>query len=105
MQTRLPILVTWAPLMLAAGLCQGATNEFQPQLITLPFNANAIRFIPLEAHGRAALLAVDPQQHKLLIYRQRPWGFTNVADQVLPLPPRTAWSRPAMWIRIPAWSW
>ena len=87
-------LVTWAAWLLADGLCQGATNEFQPQLITLPFNANAIRFVPLEEHGRAALLAVDPVQHRLLIYRQRPWGFTNVADQVMPLPPRTAWVAP-----------
>ncbi len=88
------LLLTATALMLAAALCQGATNEFQPQLITLPFNANAIEFIPLEEHGRAALLAVDPAQHKLLIYRERPWGFTNVADQVLPLPPRTAWVAP-----------
>jgi len=94
MHTRPQTLVTWAALMLAGGLCQGATNQFQPQLITLPFNANAIRFIPLEEHGRAALLAVDPVQHKLLIYRQRPWGFTNVADQVLRLPPRTTWVAP-----------
>lgn len=94
MHRRIQTLATWAALMLAAGVCQGGTNEFRPQLITLPFNANALRFIPLEEHGRAALLAVDPLQRKLLIYRQRPWGFTNVADQVLPLPPRTAWVAP-----------
>jgi hypothetical protein len=94
MQTRPQIFVTWMALMLAAGFCQGATNEFQPQLITLPFNANDVRFIPLEPHGRSALLAVDPVQHQLLIYRQRPWGFTNVADQVLSLPLRTAWVAP-----------
>ena len=88
------VIVTWTSLMLAASVCRGATNEFQGQLITLPFHANAIQFIPLEEHGRAALLAVDPVQHRLLIYRQRPWGFTNVADQVLPLPPCTAWVAP-----------
>ncbi len=87
-------LLTATAWLLAAAVCQGATNEFQPQLIALPFNANAVEFIPLEEHGRAALLAVDPVRHKLLIYRQRPWGFTNVADQVLPLPPRTAWVAP-----------
>jgi hypothetical protein len=61
------------------------------QVITLPANAGAPLFADVEGNGRCNLLVLDPVEKKLLNYHQRPDGFTNSPDQVIPLPPQTAW--------------
>jgi hypothetical protein len=68
--------------------------ELSGQLITLPANAGEPLFADIEGHGRCNLLVIDPVEKKLLNYRQRPDGFTNSPDQVIPLPPQTAWAAP-----------
>jgi hypothetical protein len=52
------------------------------------------RFVDLDGRGRADLLAIDPATKTLLIYRQHAWGFTNTPDQIIQLPPQTAWVAP-----------
>jgi FG-GAP-like repeat len=64
------------------------------QVITLPANAGAPLFVDIEGNGRCNLLVIDTVEKKLLNYRQRPDGFTNSPDQVIPLPPQTAWAAP-----------
>jgi hypothetical protein len=81
-------------IFLAAHGALAATNDFQRQVITLPANASVSRFADLDGHGRLDLLALDPVERKLLIYRQRASGFTNVPDQAIDLPKRTAWITP-----------
>src|SRR4051812_25071333 len=80
-------------LMLAAAATVGhaATNEFTRQLITFPAGVSASCFVDLDRKGRADLLAADSVEKKILIYRQRVSGFTNVPDQAIPLPPQTGW--------------
>ena len=65
-----------------------------PQLITLPANAGEPLFVDIEGGGRCNLLVIDTVEKKVLNYRQRPDGFTNSPDQVIPLPPQTAWVAP-----------
>lgn len=67
------------------------TNGFQCQLITLPGKGMPARFIDMGQDNRADLLAVDSVAKHLLIYRQRASGFTNAPDQMIDLPPHTAW--------------
>jgi hypothetical protein len=87
---RAPILFFALSLLLAAH-ANAQTNNFKSQIITLPFNANATIFVDVDNDGLSDLLALDQVGKKLLIYRQRDFGFTNAADQVLQLPPKTAW--------------
>ena len=61
------------------------------QLITLPPNATAPLFVDVDGDGRSDMFAIDPVEKKLFYYHQRPAGFTNSPDQVIPLPPKTAW--------------
>jgi len=76
---------------LAANTVRAASNDFQYQMITLPVTGSDFRFEDFDKDGRSDLFAVDPVNKKLLIYRQRTFGFTNAADQVIGLPPQTAW--------------
>jgi hypothetical protein len=76
-----------------AGRAAGPV-ELSRQSITLPANAGDPLFVDIEGNGRCNLLVIDPVEKKLLNYRQRPDGFTNSPDQVLPLPPQTAWVAP-----------
>ncbi|HZL43657.1 MAG TPA: VCBS repeat-containing protein [Verrucomicrobiae bacterium] len=80
--------------LLGAADLGAATNSFQWQMIALPSSAGFSHFDDLDNDGRCDLLAIDPGQNKLLIYRQRATGFTNAPDQVIDLPPHTAWITP-----------
>jgi hypothetical protein len=81
-------------LLLAVNVSRADPVELSRQLITLPANAGAPLFVDIEGHGRCNLLVIDTVEKKLLNYRQRPDDFTNSPDQVIPLPPQTAWVAP-----------
>src|SRR5436190_274085 len=66
--------------------------EFLRQQLEFPATPTATLFVDLDNDGRADLLATAAK--KLWIYRQRSTGFTNAPDQVLDLPPQTAWLAP-----------
>jgi hypothetical protein len=51
----------------------------------------ALRFVDIDGDGRADLLALDGIEKRLLNYHQRPEGFANAPDQIIPLPQQTAW--------------
>lgn len=76
---------------LAANSLEAASNDFRMQMITLPVSAMAAHFSDIDNDGRSDLLALDPVGKKLLIYRQRPTGFPDIPDQVIQIPPETAW--------------
>ena len=80
---------------LAANALGVETNVFHCQTISLPVTAaDNWLFADMNTAGRCDLLAVDPVEKKLLIYRQHAFGFTNAPDQVLCLPAQTAWLSP-----------
>src|SRR5689334_25237075 len=68
-----------------------ATNNFLTQTITFPSNVTTSRFASLNNTVVSDLLALDPVEKRILIYRQRSSGFTNIPDQVIALPQKTAW--------------
>jgi hypothetical protein len=68
--------------------------ELSRQTITLPANAGEPLFADIEGNGRCNLLVIDPVEKRLLNYRQRPDGFSNLPDQAIALPPQTAWVAP-----------
>jgi hypothetical protein len=78
-------------LFLAVNVVWAEPVKLSPQSITLPANARAPLFVDVDGDGRSDLLVIDPVRKELLNYHQRTGGFTNSADQVLPLPPQTAW--------------
>ena len=78
-------------IFLAVQVGRADPVELSRQGITLPANAGAPLFVDIEGSGRCNLLVIDTAEKKLLNYRQRPDGFTNSPDQVIPLPPQTAW--------------
>jgi hypothetical protein len=81
-------------LFLALNAGWAAPVRLLPQVITLPANAGEPLFVDIEGNGRCNLLVIDTVEKKLLNYRQRPDGFSNSPDQVIPLPPQTAWVAP-----------
>jgi hypothetical protein len=78
-------------LFIAAHVCQAAPVQLSRQVITLPANTGDTLFVDIDGDGLCDLLAIDPVQHQLLNYHQYPDGFRNSPDQVLALPPQTAW--------------
>lgn len=80
-----------ALLALAANAGGADTNAFLRQVLTLPADTDASRFADVDGDGRSDLLAVHPVENTLLVYRQRAAGFSDAPDQVLTLPPHTAW--------------
>lgn len=76
----------------AASAVAAGTNGEEWQLVTVPGNSLAARFVDIDNDGRMDLLAVDDPGKKLLIYRQRAWGFTNAPDQAISVPEKTAWT-------------
>src|ERR1035438_2519324 len=105
MTTPLAKLIDWSAIQISTMRTHGvilllflAPNVGRPepvvlsrQLITLPANAGEPLFVDIEGNGRCNLLVIDTVEKKLLNYRQRPDGFTNSPDQIIPLPPQTAW--------------
>src|SRR5689334_2294274 len=71
-----------------------ATNNFLTQTITFPTNVTTSRFASLNNTVVSDLLALDAVEKRILIYRQRSSGFTNIPDQVIALPQKTAWVAP-----------
>ncbi len=65
-----------------------------PKLITLPASAETPWFVDVDGDGRADLLVMDQANKTLLNYHQRADGFADSPDQVIPLPPQTAWVAP-----------
>lgn len=82
-------LILW--MFLAVHVCRPAPVELSRQVITLPGNTSETRFVDIDGDGLSDLLAIDPAQNKLFNYHQRPDGFSNSPDQVIALPPQTAW--------------
>lgn len=80
--------------LFAIGGRGAETNSFVCQTITLPVKNAPSAFADLRRCGRSDLLAIDPLSQRLLIYRQGLFGFTNAPDQVIELPPHTAWIAP-----------
>ncbi len=83
--------ITILLLFLAVNVGRAGPVALSPQLITLPPTADELIFADVVGEGRSDLLVLDPVEKKLLNYCQRPDGFTNSPDQVIPLPPQTAW--------------
>jgi hypothetical protein len=79
------------PLFLAVHVGQAEPVVLSPQLVTLPANAGKPLFVDVDGDGRSDLLVIDPVEKMLFYYHQRLAGFTNSPDQVIPLPPQTAW--------------
>ena len=87
-RTNGPILL----MFLAVNAGRAAPVELSSRLITLPPNAGPPLFVDVDGDGRSDLLVIDPVEKKLLNYHQRADGFTNSPDQVISLPPQTAWA-------------
>lgn len=85
--------VGWWLLLITSGVA-AETSGFLCQTITLPEKAMRTHFADLNGAGRFDLLAVDSIGKELFIYRQRAAGFTNTPDQIIELPPHTAWIAP-----------
>ena len=81
-------------LILAIFSSQASTNNFLSQTITFPTNFTISHFADLNNGGLFDLLALDPLEKKIFIYRQRAFGFTNIPDEVITLPRKTAWVAP-----------
>src|ERR1035438_6493411 len=108
MTTPLAKLIDWSAIQISTMRTHGvilllflAPNVGRPepvvlsrQLITLSANAGEPLFVDIEGNGRCNLLVIDTAEKKLLNYLQPPDGFTNLPDQVIPLPPQTAWVAP-----------
>jgi hypothetical protein len=65
-----------------------------PWSITVPASTGSLRFVDVDGDGRSDLLVIDPVEKKLLNYHQRPDGFASAPDQIIALPPQTAWVAP-----------
>jgi len=65
-----------------------------PCSITVPASTGSLRFVDVDGDGRSDLLGIDLAAKTLFNYHQRPGGFTSAPDQVIPLPPETAWVAP-----------
>src|SRR5580692_7154914 len=78
-------------LCLAINVGQADPIELSPRLINLPADSGRPLFVDVEGNGHCNMLVIDTVEKKLLNYRQYPDGFSNSPDQVIPLPPETAW--------------
>jgi hypothetical protein len=69
-----------------------APVELSRQVIDLPADAERPLFTDIDGDGRSDLLVMDPAQKQLWHYHQRSTGFSNAPDQIVSLPPQTAWA-------------
>jgi hypothetical protein len=83
-------LMFW--MFLAAQAGWAGPMEMPRQTITLPDNAGAPYFVDIAGRGLCDLLVMDQAEHRLFIYHQRPAGFSKTPDQIIPMPPQTAWA-------------
>jgi len=81
-------------LVVAADSPGAGTNNFIIQTLTLPTNTTHTIFVSLNKNKLSDLLALDPVDKKLFIFRQRATGFPGTPDEVIALPPRTTWIAP-----------
>jgi hypothetical protein len=81
-------------LCLMANTGQAEPVVLSRQMITLPANTGAPLFVDVDGDGSSDLLVIDPVAKTILNYHQRPEGFAGAPDQVVPLPPQTAWVAP-----------
>ena len=72
----------------------GGPVMLSPWSITVPASTGSLRFVDVDGDGRSDLLVIDPVEKKLLNYHQRPDGFASAPDQIIALPPQTAWVAP-----------
>jgi len=83
--------------VLLAESSRAGDLHFRRQTIQVPTTAHFWQgwaragFGDLGGDGLQDLLAVDPIENKLYVHRQRASGFVTNADQVVALPPGTAW--------------
>jgi hypothetical protein len=77
------------------GVTTSATSaEFKRQTITIASDQGwwmTSYLTDVDGDGLTDLLALLPARHELLVYRQRPSGFTATPDQTVALPDQTAW--------------
>jgi hypothetical protein len=78
-------------MLLAANTSQAGPVEMPHQTIVLPANSSETLFVDIDGDGLSDLLVMDRAEKALLNFHQRANGFSNSPDQVIPLPPRTAW--------------
>ena len=81
-------------MFLALHVCRAGPVELSPRSITVPVNTGIMRFVDVDGDGRLDLLLIDSVAKTLSNYHQRPNGFPNGPDQVIPLPPQTVWVAP-----------
>jgi hypothetical protein len=74
--------------------CAERPVVLSPQLITLPADCSMPRFVDVDRDGRTDMLVIDRAAKTVWNYHQRPGGFTNAPDQIVPLAPGTAWVSP-----------
>ena len=83
------------PQLLFAALALNASGaapvQMSPRTLILPENVDYLRFVDIDGDGRADMLAMDGVEKRLLNYHQRSDGFASAPDQIIPLPPQTAW--------------
>ena len=87
--TGLPRLLLALFLVTNAG--RAGPVGLSPQVITLPASASAPLFVDGAGTGRCDLHVIDQAEKTLWLYHQGPDGFASLPDQVIPLPPQTAW--------------
>jgi len=78
-------------LCLAAAVGRAGPVQMSCQEIPLPAGAGEPLFVDIDGDGLSDLLVMDPVEKKLFNYHQRPDGFRSSPDQIIALPPDTAW--------------
>jgi len=81
-------------LLLLASVADAAAPEYSQQTIAVPSDQGGWLtpyLADIDGDGLTDLLVLLPGQRELLVYRQRPSGFSPTPDQTVALPDQTAW--------------